>query len=156
MQISGKTNKQFGMRNFVQLSLESRWIEYIHKIEKYQISGVLDDMLSDEKNIELYEVLSEKHNNTIFNKKPNPIGEKLNSGKEKFIKLDLKSQIKILSEIIKLTSVGIVSGDLSLIGGAAIAGKILISKNITDSKECMLINQSITGLYENRIDLLRV
>lgn len=156
MQISGKTNKQFGMRNYVQLSLESRWIEYIHKIEKYQISGVLDDMLSGEKNIELYEVLLEKHNNTIFNKKPNPIGEKLNSGKEKFIKLDLKSQINILSEIIKLTSVGIVSGDLSLIGGAAKAGIILISKNITDSKECMLINQSITGLYENRIDLLRV
>ena len=31
-----------------------------------------------------------------------------------------------------------------------------INKNITDAKECFLINQSVTGLYENRIDLLRV
>ena len=64
--------------------------------------------------------------------------------------------MKLLIEIIKLTCVGIVSADLTLIGGAAISGKMLISKNITDSNECFLINQSVTGLYENRIDLIRV
>ena len=31
-----------------------------------------------------------------------------------------------------------------------------IGKNIYERKECKLINQSVTGLYENEIDLLTV
>ena len=75
---------------------------------------------------------------------------------DKFVNLTTEEQIKLLIEIIKLTCVGIVSANLTLIGGAAISGKMLMSKNITDANECILINQSVTGLYENRIDLLRV
>lgn len=106
--------------------------------------------------MELYNVLCEKHSVGIFTLRPNPVGDKIKKGYDKFVNLTTEEQIKLLIEIIKLTCVGIVSANLTLIGGAAISGKMLISKNITDAKECLLINQSVTGLYENRIDLLRV
>lgn len=59
MQISGKTNKQFTVRNYVQFCLNSKWVDYIHKLEKYQDKGVIDDAITDEKNVELYNVLCE-------------------------------------------------------------------------------------------------
>ena len=49
MQISGKTNKQFTVRNYVQFCLNSKWVDYIHKLEKYQDKGVIDDAITDEK-----------------------------------------------------------------------------------------------------------
>ena len=104
----------------------------------------------------MYNVLCEKHSVGIFTLRPNLVGDKIKNGYDKFVNLTTEEQIKLLIEIIKLTCVGIVSANLTLIGGAAISGKMLMSKNITDANECILINQSVTGLYENRIDLLRV
>ena len=90
--------------------------------------------------MELYNVLCEKHSVGIFTLRPNPVGDKIKKGYDKFVNLTTEEQIKLLIEIIKLTCVGIVSANLTLIGGAAISGKMLISKNITDAKECFLIN----------------
>ena len=156
MQISGRTGNRFTLRNYVQLCLNGKWVDYIHKLEKYQDKGFIDNVITDEKNVELYNVLCEKHSVGIFTLRPNPVGDKIKKGYDKFVNLTTEEQIKLLIEIIKLTCVGIVSANLTLIGGASISGKMLISKNITDAKECLLINQSVTGLYENRIDLLRV
>lgn len=156
MQISGRTGNRFTLRNYVQLCLNGKWVDYIHKLEKYQDKGVIDDLITDERNVELYNVLCEKHSVGIFTLRPNLVGDKIKNGYDKFVNLTTEEQIKLLIEIIKLTCVGIVSANLTLIGGAAISGKMLMSKNITDANECILINQSVTGLYENRIDLLRV
>ena len=80
MQISGKTNKQFTVRNYVQFCLNSKWVDYIHKLEKYQDKGVIDDAITDEKNVELYNVLCEKHSVGIFTLRPNPVGDKIKKG----------------------------------------------------------------------------
>ena len=156
MQISGRTGNRFTLRNYVQLCLNGKWVDYIHKLEKYQDKGVIDDLITDERNVELYNVLCEKHSVGIFTLRPNLVGDKIKNGYDKFVNLTTEEQIKLLIEIIKLTCVGIVSANLTLIGGAAISGKMLMSKNITYANECILINQSVTGLYENRIDLLGV
>ena len=42
------------------------------------------------------------------------------------------------------------------IGGVKKTGVATLNKVISDKKEFKLINQSITGLYENEIDLLSV
>ena len=156
MQISGKSIKQFEVRNYVQICLNGKWVDYIHKLEKYQDKGVIDNAITDEKNVELYNILCEKHSVGIFTLRPNPVGDKIKKGYDKFVNLTTEEQIKLLIEIIKLTCVGIVKADLRLIGASEKSGTMKINKNITDAKECFLINQSVTGLYENRIDLLRV
>lgn len=65
-------------------------------------------------------------------------------------------QCRVLYEILQLSIIGNTRADLQLIGGAAISGVMLLSKNITDSKEFILINQSVTGLFEQKVDLLTV
>ena len=51
-------------------------------------------------------------------------------------------------ELLQLSSSGYVKADLQLIGCSASSVVMLIPKYITDSKEFILINQSVTGLFE--------
>lgn len=46
--------------------------------------------------------------------------------------------------------------DLSLIGGAAHAGILTLSKKMSNCKEAFLIEQSVTGLWSKTTDLLTV
>ena len=154
--ISGRQGKQIILRNAVNLCLGKEWILYIKKLEKYKDTGTVDDLLSEDNNKYLYNELTEKYSSGIFSKRPNPIGEKLKGGVEKFINLSIEEQCKLLVNLIGLSIIGGNGADLTLIGESAASGKTLMSKNITDVNELLLINQSVTGLYENSIDLLRV
>lgn len=150
--ISGKTGNRISVRNAVSVCLEQKWLNYIKLLEK----GVESEKLSTKKNRELYDILCLKHDHGIFQKKPNPMGEKLQKGREKFEQLSCSEQGKVILEILNLTRIGLPSADLSLLGEAKKTGVMLISKKISDAKEFILINQSVTGVYENRIDLLTV
>ena len=46
--------------------------------------------------------------------------------------------------------------DVKALGGAKQSGKMVPNKNISERFSVELINQSITGLYESKIDLLTV
>ncbi len=148
--LSGKTGNQIYARNAISLCLEQKWMTYIKELEKKERA----DHIKAEKNMELYDLLCKKHTMDIFKKKPNPMGEKLTKGREAFEQLSVREQGNVLLEILKLTQIGLTSADLSLIGETSSAMKI--NKNISNAKEFILINQSVTGVYENRIDLLTV
>lgn len=152
MHISGKTGNQLTVRNAVPLCLKQEWISYIKVLEKENVA----DTITTEKNIALYDILTKKHVEGIYNRRPNPVGEKMTGAREKFVLLNREEQAKVLLELLKLTVIGLTKADLSLLHEAKNAGVMLISKNITDAKEFRLINQSITGIYENEIDLLTV
>lgn len=55
-----------------------------------------------------------------------------------------------------MTQTALGSANLKLIGEAEKTGVMLISKDITALDEMLLINQSVTGLYEQRVNLLTV
>ena len=157
MNLSGKTNKQLVMRNAVALCLNGEWVKYVGKLEKAISDNYFSDaIISREKNAELYDILKEKHINGIFAKRPNPMGKKLKEGRERFIDLDVAVQCETLIQIINLTGIGPVSADLVSIGGSKKSGVMLISKNISNSSECKIITQSITGVYEKEIDMLTI
>lgn len=67
--------------------------------------------------------------------------------------------LKIVSRftlIIKVLHANVETGDLTLIGEAKQSGLLTISSKIQPSiKELKLINQSITGLFEQETDLLK-
>lgn len=48
------------------------------------------------------------------------------------------------------------TADLQKIGGSSKCGAAKISKNLSGCESVKLINQSVTGLYEEEIDLLTV
>ena len=149
--LTGITGKQLILRNAVQLIFDQDIINYIKKLEKEY-----DTELNSEDNIKLYDTLIDKHKTNIMMKRPNPVLDKLSEGREKFIKLNLDNQKKVLKEILKLSSLGGSGADLSLIGASANTGVMLTNKNISANKEFKLIERSVTGIYDKEIDLLKI
>lgn len=156
MYLSGRTGNRLTVRNQVSLCMKMEWIIYAKQIEKYIEKGILNEEMTEEKNMELYDVFVSKHKEGIFANRPNPMGDKLEEYREKFIKCKKKEQIKVLRELFNLSMLGIVSADLTLVGGSGKTGVMLIPKKLTGAKEVKLINQSVTGIYENSIDLLTI
>lgn len=155
--VNGRTGNQIIVGNLVSLCLKQEWNNYIHYLDKYIETGYINRYISKEKNLELYDELVEKHRQTIFRKRPNSVGDKLLKWRDNFQQLDLNSQCDTLIQIIALSQIGVASfGNLKSIGGAAITGKMLISKTLSSQKSVKLISTSVTGIYENKIDLLKI
>lgn len=112
--------------------------------------------ITKEKNLKLYDILVKKHKEGLYKNSPTPFGNKLSSAREKFIKLDIKAQIKILTEVLKLSSRNNQGVNLKLIGESDGAGETTINKNITKCNEFVIINKSVTGIYEKCIDVLKL
>ena len=153
--ITGKTGKQLIVRNAVNMYLKREWVKYISKLEKAVDKNIVEGIITKEKNELLYSELIEKFKNSIFSNRPNPVGDKLDKAKEKFINLDIEKQCIVLCQILQLSSVLGSECDMTLLGESAHCGKILISKKIGD-EDIYLINQSVTGLYEKKINLRTV
>ena len=153
MYLSGKTGNQISLRNAVSLCLSPSWINYIKKIEKAVDADIQEKTIFREKNLELYDVLIEKHLNAVFSKRPNPVGEKLRKRRETFDSLDISKQCFVLYQILQLTKIGITVANLTDIGESQNTGKMLVSKNIKEADHAKIICQSVTGLYEKEIPI---
>lgn len=166
--ITGKTNDSYSITNAMELRVEPSEELHIRDLLKYKNQGYFNGLEKDfvEKNRKLYEILMKKHL-TVFNHRPNSMGKKLEKYKDTFDKLSVGDQMFILLQILRLTSTNeITSADLKLLGGSAVEGKMMISKNITGIAQrkvkqgkvpkIILINQSPSGLFESKIDLLTV
>lgn len=109
------------------------------------------------KNISVYKDMVKRYETSIYKFRPNtaviPI---LKSGEDKFINLPIEEQFKILQEILKLFGAINGTANLTLIGGRPSTGEMKISNNISNLKQCILIHQSPTGVFEQQIDLLKI
>lgn len=153
--LSGKTDNRVILKNAVQLCLGQEWINYIHEIEHAVESSNYKDVTAED-NMRLYEELVLKHREGVYARRPNYMGDKLQSHTEDFRKLGIEDQCRTILEILKLSVVGTGEANLTLIGEKASSGKIRHSKKLSSSEEIWQINRSVTGIYENRSDLMKV
>ena len=133
---------------------DQEMMNYIKKVDKFISSGERDKGITEEHNLTVYDQLIQKNKYGLFSKRLNSLGEKLEAGRDLFIKLSVEEQLHVLAAAIasnSMNSNGIV--DLRLIGASKNTGILKISKNITSQKEIKLIHQSITGIYSHSIDL---
>ena len=162
--LTGRTNDRLAVSGAVQLTLDLKSMKYIKKIEKFvkryaeNKNTVINkyELLSKEENERLYEILSEKLENTIYKNKKNNQSEKISSGFELFKKLDVKDQILQLNQLLLIFGSQNNGVNTELIGGKKKTGVVFLSNKFKDFKEFKLINQSITGLFENEVDLLKL
>lgn len=156
--LTGRTNQQLVLTNATELILSHDSMCTIQKIERSEKNGfeILDKSVNKEKLQTVYEELRIKHRDGIFGKKVNPIGTKLDEKKECFEKLSLQEQAKTIIQILKLSATSEKSETELNCLGLGICGSSRISKTIQPDKysEFILIHQSPSGLYENRINLL--
>lgn len=160
MRIRGATEKQLSLKGNVQLVVNDKTEELIRKIEKYierksdfEPDVRYDGFTSEEMN-NIYELLKDKLTDTVYKKRPANQSEFLTKHKENFQSLSLQSKAKTINEIITMLRCDIAStANLTAINGSANAGNIAMSKNTIGKSKLILINQSVTGLFENRIEL---
>ena len=138
--------------------------KYIKGIVKSIETGFNADILkryniNNDNNLILYDLLSYKIKNTIYKSKFEKVFICMSYGREKFILLDLDEQCYIINEILKILHCNVVTGDLKLLGGSGQSGTVTINSalsNIKNVKSIKLINQSVTGLFEQEIELLNL
>ena len=149
--LSGKTGDRLILRNAMNLCVPEKWTAYIKKLEKLVVRNVKEQAITSEANIELYDLLTDKHLNAVYAKRPNAYGQKLVDDRSNFVNLKTESQCEAILQILQLTKIGNNETNLKLIGESEHSGKMRISKNLKDTDKPAIICQSVTGLYERKI-----
>lgn len=163
MFISNKTENRIGYKPGIQLVLGYKYEKYIRNITNYLTKHkdreiIPRDSISSEENTELYDVLTGKMLNTVLSVRFSGIGKKLEKRREEFVLCSPEEQCYVLNEILKILHANVLSGDLSLIEESHNTGTMKTNAKFSEIKDVhsiKLINQSITGLFEQEIDLLK-
>ncbi|MEE0956763.1 MAG: type II CRISPR RNA-guided endonuclease Cas9 [Ruminococcus sp.] len=163
MHICGKFNngKYLLFKPAMQLILDYNSECYIRNISKFlrekkdnsQREIVPNDKISLEENEALYKMLISKMTNTILTVEFGILGKKLLDAYDKFCLLSVEKQVFVLSEILKVLHCHSRWGNFKDIGIKS-EGKIYENSILNNWKQydsVKLINQSVTGLYENEI-----
>ena len=161
--IGGCNGNNYYLYNAVPLKLPSNVVFYVKKMDKAikteDFSEVDENekvIITAEKNMELYDILVNKLNSGIYLNRRSNLAATLSSKRDVFKSLTIPDQCKVLQNLIASWGANTQGVDLTLIGKAKTAGRMLLPKNIGNLKECELINLSATGLYEHTVDLLKL
>ena len=136
--------------------------KYVDRNKKANIRGgyfpinSLYDGIIKNKNLELYDALLIKQKKTIYKQRPASQIKMVETSRDKFISLNIEEQSLVLKEILSLFTCSAASTNFELLGGGRQAGILKVSKNITDRAQAYIINQSPTGIFEKKVDLLKL
>lgn len=183
MHISGRQGKQLIFYVAGQLCINEDSIAYLKKVFKYESDlAVNEEILADENgdevrkqkarnrlafydntwgisleaNMQLYDMLLAKSANNLYKNRPASQTSTLKEQREQFSILPLSKQIHVIKEILKLFKCASATADFKLLEKGSTCGKIQVSTNITKCKQCILINQSPTGVFEQEVDLMKL
>lgn len=133
-----KENKEYTIEQF-------NYRKQLETEKHIKLRAIRRPVITDKDNISLYDYLIEVHKKPCFINKPSSQIGLFEKNREKFISLSLEDQVILLYNMIAYFNGNL--GDFSLIGGSNNAGVFLKGKKIPAGS--LIINQSITGLFEN-------
>lgn len=164
MHISGKTGSRITFKPAMQLTVSYDTEKYIRNVvklnskpENYNITEL--DKVSTDENIELFDILTYKMTDTVLKVKFGDMGVKIASHRDAFEKLDIRKQCFVLTEILKIIHCNAVLGNLTYIGEGSSSGRVGLNSVLSEVKgvkSIYLVHQSVTGLFEKKIDLLHM
>lgn len=164
MHISGKTGSRIIFKPAMQLIVNSDTEKYIRNVvklnskpENYNITEL--DKVSTDENVELLDILISKMTETILKVKFGDMGVKIAAHRDAFEKLDVRKQCFVLEEILKIIHCNAVLGNLTYIGEGSSSGRVGLNSVLSEIKgvkSIYLVHQSVTGLFEKKIDLLHM
>lgn len=164
MHISAKTGKQIIYKPAMQLTVSYDTEKYIRNVvklnskpENYNITEL--DKVSADENLKLFDILTYKMTDTVLKVKFGDMGVKIASHRDAFEKLDIRKQCFVLTEILKIIHCNAVLGNLTYIGEGSSSGRVGLNSVLSEIKgvkSIYLVHQSVTGLFEKKIDLLHM
>ena len=168
MHLKGSTGAQLDLQVAVQLCIDNEKAKYLRKIIKYiQDNSARKDKkklllinpymgITNEMNIIIYDMLTDKLSHSIYQHRPANPYKKLEARRDKFISLSIEEQCVVISELLHLFQCKPVNANLLLINESKDTGKVNTNKKISGFKSIKLVDQSPTGLYEQVTDLLTI
>jgi len=166
--IAARSNDQLVFAPAEQLVLSNENEKYIKKVLKFVNrandyakrdrnraplqAGKFDGVTFDE-NLRIYNILLRKIEDSIFNISLGKYSKKLEAGRELFIKLPVLDQCKVLEQMLNLFACNRVNADLTMIGLVKNTGVMTANRNVGKADSFTIIYQSITGLFEQEVDL---
>ncbi|MBQ2954902.1 MAG: type II CRISPR RNA-guided endonuclease Cas9, partial [Clostridia bacterium] len=165
MHISGRTGTRIIYKNANQLIVSPEQVCYIKQIGKYleRCADAREDVIVSsfdgitiEGNEAMYRLLLDKLRTARYIVKYETVSDTVQENSGKFNALPLADQCRVLMQVLNLFKANAASADLKLLCGKARIGILLTSKNLNGfaGHSFKLINQSVTGFFEQEIDLL--
>lgn len=163
MHLSGRTGDRLIFKGAVQLLVDNETEQYLKKVSRFvartkenpQATLSEKDVITVEQNLAVFDLFLDKLGNSVYTVRLQSSGKKLLAKQEKFQQLSREDQCRVLLNMLNFFGCRAGATDGSLLGEGKSMGILVLSKNITKCKKVTLINQSITGVYENKIDLLK-
>ena len=161
--LKGLTDSRIAYHHTYQLVLDQNHTLYLKNIFKYiqeneknndlERAKILD--INSTNNLELFDYLREKITNSIYSSILISVFKVIEKNRMKFEKLSVLEQCKVLKQIIFAFRCNLIPSDLRDINGSEKTGMLKMSRLISKHKKFMLIHQSVTGLFEKEVDLLK-
>jgi CRISPR-associated endonuclease Csn1 len=168
MYLTGNDGKRLEVHCAVQLCLDIEYQLYLKRVTKYVDENTkrpdknkllminAHHGITREENIKLYDVFVDKLTNSIYKHRPANPKDVLIEKREKFLALSLEEQCIVLNEILNLFQCNAKTANLTLIGGNKTTGRTRVSNTITGKNSVKLVHQSVDGIFEYTIDLLKI
>lgn len=162
--VTGRSNSVLSCKHAYELVADTEHEQYIKQIGKYierctkakkELEITPYDGIDYDKNVELYNWFIEKLKVEVYARLLKNALSNLIEYSDVFYNMPLYSQCKLLLEILKLFKCDKQPSNFSELSGVKSAGLITFNKKISNLNSAYLINQSVTGLYEYKIDLLK-
>ena len=165
MHVSGRSDVRIVYKNANPLVLAPIDAEYIKRISKYlkrcteahtelTVSGF--DGITKEKNLEVYNVFKLKLSVPRYAVMYAAVHDMLQDNTEKFKKLTIYAQCQVLMQVMNIFTTTAAYADMKLLNGVAKVGVLRTSKKLgnRNNDSLKLIHQSVTGVFEQEVDLL--
>lgn len=162
--ITGRTGDRILGKHAYQLVCSKEQEIYIKQIGKYidrcakakrELPITEFDEITYDKNIALYDWFIEKLQTNVYGKLFKTVLSDLTENRSVFEEMSLYSQCRLLLEILKTFKCNRQMSDFSELSNKGTVGMIRFNKNISKLTSAYLINQSPTGMYEYKVDLLK-
>ena len=158
MNIGGRTNDSVVYYPAVQLLMSDEYYSYCKRLYRFDEDRKERSVKSEQyygidsvMNLELYDYLLTKVEKRPYSDIMGPLCKNMRSSRESFMKSETMIQAEVLNEILKGLHCNPETTSFKKVGGVGLTGRIVLNKKIPSSGKVYLVNQSPSGLNENKV-----
>lgn len=162
--ITGRTGNRNVYKHAYEFAIDDEDAKYLRKVSKYidlctaarkTLPVNEKDGITSQDNLKMYDWFMERLSKGAYGRLFGNMAGDMKNSRNKFRNMDVLGQSKILMEILKTFKCDRQVSNFKELNGKASVGIINFSSNLSNLDSAYLINQSVTGLYERKINLLK-
>ena len=160
--ISGRKSRYLIFKNANQVILEDSLVRTLKLLRNFEerrkenkeIRITPYDKITEDKLLKLYDAFEDKMESAVYKFILDKEVKTLKEGKNMFLQMSIEEKCNLLIKISHLLQCRSIRENLKEIGGSSEAGRLILKKDISQYESCVLITQSVTGIFDKEINLL--